>query len=222
MVFDNRHILHTGIEDQTVGILALVEGFNVLCVRFPLLRFESQIRIKHLLRVLKAAGGFIKNIQTKVVFFRIIGIIMILQLEWFLCLNLKTDNIVAAHKPLRNVCTITIHLRGIKHRRTFLDIGAVLCPQIIASHRFTVDDLADIITPDTHRLITDMLLAVAFHQLSVPVHLSVQLGHCQCGKGAFGGLQVADAVPVQVHACDKKGRCNQQKPEINNRLFASL
>ena len=111
---------------------------------------------------------------------------------------------------------------AVVHRGMALDIGPVLRPQIPAFHRFTVDNIAKIIPLDAHSLITDVLLAVPFHQLTILIYLSVQLCNSQGRKNVFRNLQVTDAVLIQIHARDKKGRRDQQKAKIDNRLFAAF
>ena len=114
------------------------------------------------------------------------------------------------------------HRQTLEERTPRLDVGAVLAAQVIAFHRVSLEDGGDVVPLYPHGLIADVGVAVAFHQLSVSVHLAVQLGDSQGGESVLRKLQIAGAVVIQVHACDKKGRCNQQKPEINNCLFAAF
>ena len=223
MGLENRDILHIGVEDQAVGVVGLVEGFDVLRVRFPLLWLKSQVGIVQGIGIGKAAGSVVEDLQTERQCLRMIDVVwMILQLERLLCPNLKADDVVALHIPCRGFCAIARHLRSVPHDWTRLDVGAVLAAQVIAFHRVALEDGGDVVPLYPHGLIADVGVAVAFHQLSVSVHLAVQLGDGQGGESVLRELQIAGAVVIQVHACDKKGRCNQQKPEINNCLFAAF
>ena len=104
MFIENGYILYVRVQNQSICIITLVEGFNFLRESIPFFLLVAKIIINQAFRIDKNAGCLIKNLDTEEA-----SIHPLLWARWniyqfhgLLCCDSESDHIVTTHIPFWN------------------------------------------------------------------------------------------------------------------------